>query len=52
MYQKLVVVDGVKIWVSCTPETPLSDILRRAATQIERSLLERAAARTDQHIRS
>lgn len=33
MYAKLVVVDGREFWVSCVPTTPLSEVLRRAATQ-------------------
>ena len=35
MYGRLVSIDGRKIMVWCCPNTPLSEVLRRAAKQLE-----------------
>lgn len=36
MFSRLVRIDGVEIWVSCTPQTPLSEVLRRAMQEMAR----------------
>ena len=36
MYGKLVRIGGRDIWISCNPNTPLSEILMRASEQVRR----------------
>ncbi|MCS3690907.1 hypothetical protein ABIF26_006410 [Bradyrhizobium elkanii] len=36
MFGRLVDIDGTQIVVPCSPATPYSDVLRRAAAQLER----------------
>jgi hypothetical protein len=35
MFGRTVKIDGLEIHVSCTPSTPLWDVLRRAADQVK-----------------
>lgn len=36
MFARLVTINGKEIWVYCIPQTPLAEVLRRAAVQLER----------------
>lgn len=45
MYGKTVTLDGLEYFVWCTPETPHSEILRRAMYQAERHEKEQAERR-------
>lgn len=35
MFERTVEIDGLQIHVSCTPNTPLWDVLQRAANQVK-----------------
>lgn len=43
MFGRTVKIDGLEIHVSCTPSTPLWDVLQRAANQVKAWQSERAA---------
>lgn len=45
MFGRTVTIDGRSIFITCTPQTPLSEILRRAADQL--SIEERRAQQSD-----
>lgn len=45
MFGRFVKIDGQEIFVSCSPQTPLSEVLRRAAMQMEK--IERGKADAD-----
>jgi hypothetical protein len=45
MFGREVTIDGRRIFVTCTPRTPLSEVLRRAAAQLDQE--ERAARKND-----
>ena len=36
MFGRIVTIDGTEVFVSCTPSTPYSEVLRCAANQLER----------------
>lgn len=42
MFGRTVTIEGRKIFVTCTPRTPLSEVLRRAADQLKREEVEAA----------